>query len=349
MSQQIDIDTNNGPGKNTIASAPADIEAMEVLDRVTDPICIDVTNPVAPASTTTPSPADQRKSSCGGVSIALGGGVARGWAHIGVLRAFDEANIDISMIAGTSIGALVGGYYLSGKLDDLEEFARSITRTSMLRYIDFTLRGSGLISGDRLAKRMASDLDGINIETMTKPFVAVATDIHNGNEIWLHDGPLSNAIRCSYALPGVFRPVIGCGKLLVDGAIVNPVPVSTCRAYEPDVVIAVNLNSETFGRGTVIRASNSNPSEGKPASLGLTSVMMESFNIIQDRISRTRLAGDPPDFTIRPMLKDIGMTEFHRAAESIDIGYEEGLHRISELNRRGLLENGIKAASTEST
>ena len=335
------------------------------LDISDEPIRIDVP-PIAPISNDNVA---KRRSRCGGISLALGGGAARGWAHIGVLRAFDEAGIDISMIAGTSIGALVGGCYLSGHLDELEEFARSITRANMLRYMDFTFRGSGLISGERLANRMAHHIDNIKIEDMSCPFVAIATDIQTGNEIWLHDGPLSTAIRCSYALPGVFQPVENCGKLLVDGAIVNPVPVSACRAYEPDVVIAINLNNETFGKGTVIRTSSydiphsdfSNaeleakspwfqlPGTGsgkgktkrknkvKSASLGVTGVMMEAFNIIQDRIARTRLAGDPPDFTIRPRLKDIGMTEFHRAAEAIDMGYEEGLHRLAEMKRHDML------------
>ncbi|MCP4185898.1 MAG: hypothetical protein GY761_21765, partial [Hyphomicrobiales bacterium] len=297
-------------------SAQGGAEFQPDLDVADDPIRIDIP-PVSPA----PTPINRRQNyKCGGVGLALGGGAARGWAHIGVIRAFVEAGIDISMIAGTSIGALVGGCYLSGHLDELEEFARSITRTNMLRYMDFTLRGSGLISGERLANRMDEHIGDINIENLNKPFVAISADIKTGNEIWLHDGPLTRAIRCSYALPGVFQPVENGGKLLVDGAIVNPVPVSACRAYEPDVVIAVNLNSETFGKGTVIRASSNEASgnnlfdfadnsaqpeskseaedmkssswlsrlssdkskrESRSKNLGVTGVMMEAFNIIQ--------------------------------------------------------------------
>jgi len=362
----------SGQKPEQMISEQGKAEFLQDLDLPDDPIRIDIP-PVSQVST----PINRRQNyKCGGVGLALGGGAARGWAHIGVLRAFDEAGINISMIAGTSIGALVGGCYLSGHLDELEAFARSITRTNMLRYMDFTLRGSGLISGERLARRMAEHLSDISIENLDKPFVAIAADIKTGNEIWLHDGPLSKAIRCSYALPGVFQPVENGGKLLVDGAIVNPVPVSACRAYEPDVVIAVNLNSETFGKGTVIRASsydstgdnvfelgeNSAPTDlnsqtaelkssswlsrlgadkakrvNRSKSLGVTGVMMEAFNIIQDRIARTRLAGDPPDFTIRPRLKDMGLTEFHRADEAIDLGYEEGLHRLAELERHDML------------
>ncbi len=294
----------------------------------------------------------------GGVGLALGGGAARGWAHIGVLKAFDEAGVAISMIAGTSVGALAGGCYLAGKLAELEEFACSLTRTNMLRYMDFRLRGSGLISGERLASRMAEHMGGVTIEDLDRPFVAVSADIHSGHEIWLHDGPLIEAIRASYALPGVFQPVPHGGRLLVDGAIVNPVPVSVCRAYEPDVVIAVNLNSETFGKGTVIRKSHYSPPEAngqadegeqasswfgarrsqpKSSGLGVTGVMMEAFNIIQDRIARSRLAGDPPDFTIRPKLHDLGLTEFYKAEEAIALGYEEGLARLNELEKQNQL------------
>ena len=345
--------------KIEVTDTSADRDILRELENIDNPIILDQPTPTAAVT----PPTNQKRTKCGGISLALGGGVARGWAHIGVIRAFEEKGIEISMIAGTSIGALVGGYYLAGKLDDLEDFARSITRANMLRYLDLTIRGAGLISGDRLAKRMANDIGDVLIEKMDKPFVAVATEIQTGHEIWLHDGPLANAIRCSYALPGVFHPVHNCGKILVDGAIVNPVPVSACRAYEPDVVIAVNLNSEIFGKGTVIRASNYDAHDGveevesKPSSwlpiigkgksakkinssgLGITGVMMEAFNIIQDRIARTRLAGDPPDFTIRPRLKDMGLTEFHRADEAINSGYEEGIHRIAEMERHGMLES----------
>lgn len=305
--------------------------------------------------------------------MALGGGVAKGWAHIGVLRAFEEAKIPISMIAGTSIGALVGGCYLAGKLDPLEEFARSLRWTSVLRLMDFTLGGSGLISGMRLAARMAEHIDGITIESLPAPFVSICTDIRSGHEIWLHDGPLIAAMRASYALPGVFAPVEHNGRMLVDGALVNPVPVSACRAYEPDIVIAVNLNGEAFGRNTVIRSSHYDdhpaPQSGQtsawsaflnavdhlgagtgtnaghsrrsgrvPSKLGLSGVMIEAFTIIQDRIERARLAGDPPDFVIRPRLAKIGLSEFHRASESIQLGYDETNKRIGELADSGILE-----------
>lgn len=321
----------------------------------------------------------------GGIALALGGGAAKGWAHIGALRAFEEHKIPISMIAGTSIGALVGGAYLAGKLDDLEDFARSLTWASVLRYLDFSITGSGLISGMRLATYMDLHLAGRKIEDLPAPFVSVCTDIRTGHEIWLHDGPMIEALRASYALPGIFSPVAVGGRHLVDGALVNPVPVTACRAYEPDVVIAVDLNHENFGRSAVIRASHyessAEPSDAQPvgrngswfsflggtaspapapveghgdvapkvrnlrnpqvqpkARLGTMGVMIESFNIIQDRISRARLAGDPPDYTVRPKLASIGLADFHKADESIRLGYVETKLRIRELMDQGQFE-----------
>src|SRR5918995_1858713 len=190
-----------------------------------------------------------------GISLALGGGAARGWAHIGVLRALDEAGIGISMIAGTSIGALVGGCYLGGKLDQLEEFARSLTRRRIFGLLDINLGGSGLFGGMKLTSRMQEHMNGTRFEDLSKPFVCVATEVRTGHEIWLTEGSLITAMRASYALPGVFEPVSANGRILVDGALVNPVPVSVLRAYEQPLVVAVNLHYDLFGRAAVIKHS----------------------------------------------------------------------------------------------
>lgn len=277
------------------------------------------------------------------IALALGGGAARGWAHIGVLRALDEAGVKIGMIAGTSIGALVGGCYLAGKLDELEEFARSLTMRRIAGLLDLTIGGGGLFGGMRLTKRMQEHLVGLNIEDLEHPFIAVATELKTGHEVWVHKGDLITALRSSYALPGIFEPVRCNGRTLIDGALVNPVPVSVCRAYEQTLVVAVNLNYDIFGRSAVVKhaAGSASPSPevaGKvpadPSSrVGLPGVMVQAFNIIQDRISRSRLAGDPPDLTLHPRINHIGLSEFHRAAESIDRGYEEARSRIPELQR----------------
>ena len=204
-------------------------------------------------NTSTPVPGHGTGTPHRGIALALGGGVARGWSHIGILRALDEAEIPIRMIAGTSIGALVGGCYLAGKLDELEEFARSLTPRRIVGLLDISLRGSGLISGFKLAEKMEQHLGDIRIEGLTNRLVCVATEINTGHEIWLTQGPLIDAMRASYALPGIFEPVAIGDRLLVDGALVNPVPVSVCRAFEADAVVAVNLSSDVFGRGTVVR------------------------------------------------------------------------------------------------
>jgi NTE family protein len=282
-----------------------------------------------------------------GISLALGGGVARGWAHIGVLRALDEAGIEISMIAGTSIGALVGGCYLAGKLDELEEFARNLTKRRLFGLLDFSFGGSGLFGGMKLDARLREHLDGVRFEDLPKPFVCVAAEIRTGHEIWLSSGSLITAMRASYALPGVFEPVPTNGRILVDGALVNPVPVSVCRAYEQPLVVAVNLHYDLYGRAAVIKHSagelvvqqDATPAQAdmdaqiKHAKLGVVGVMVEAFNIIQDRIARARLAGDPPDLSLQPRLGHIGLIEFHRADEAIRIGYETTKAQIADLER----------------
>ncbi|MFN7025003.1 MAG: patatin-like phospholipase family protein [Pseudorhizobium sp.] len=274
------------------------------------------------------------------LSLALGGGAARGWAHIGVLRALDEAGIEVGMIAGTSIGALVGGCYLAGKLDELEAFARSITMRRLAGLLDLTIGGSGLLGGMRLTKRMQEHLEGISIEDLDRPFVAVATELHTGHEVWIGSGSLITALRASYALPGIFEPVTCNNRTLVDGALVNPVPSSVCRAYEQPLVVAVNLNYDIFGRSAVVKHSASvqplDVPQTKPRDhhhLGLPGVMVQAFNIIQERISRARLAGDPPDLALHPRLSDIGLSEFHRAGEAIDRGYQEAINQIAALRR----------------
>jgi NTE family protein len=295
-----------------------------------------------------PTPVEPERPRENGIALALGGGAARGWAHIGVLRALDEARIPIDMIAGTSIGALVGGCYLAGKLDELEEFARGLTKRRIFGLLDFHLGGSGLFSGIKLTAKLREHMNGLTFADLPKPFVCVAAEIRTGHEIWLSSGSLITAMRASYALPGVFEPVTANKRVLVDGALVNPVPVSVCRAYEQPLVVAVNLHYDLFGRAAVIRHSAGDllvekdapqPTRTeaqireREAKLGITGVMVEAFNIIQDRISRARLAGDPPDMSLQPKLGHIGLTEFHRADEAIRLGYEATVANINELKR----------------
>lgn len=282
-----------------------------------------------------------------GIALALGGGVAKGWAHIGVLRALDEHKIPIKMIAGTSIGALVGGCYLAGKLDALEEFARGLTKQRIFGLLDFQLGGNGLLGGLKLDQKLKAHLENVTFADLSKPFVCVASEMKTGHEIWLTSGSLSKAMRASFALPGVFEPVQCNNRLLADGALVNPVPVSVCRAYEQMSVVAVNMHYDHFGRAAVVR-HDAGPTEKDLLSSGVSAItqplprsqrlgiagsMVEAFNIIQDRISRAKLAGDPPDLTIYPRIGTIGLTEFHRAGELITIGYEATISKLDEIER----------------
>lgn len=297
-------------------------------------VTLDPADPITPA--VNPEPKKPRTR----IALALGGGAARGWAHIGVLRALDEAGIEVSMIAGTSIGALVGGCYLAGKLDELENFARSLTMRRIAGLLDFTIGGGGLFGGMRLTKRMQEHLQGLSIEDLDRPFVAVASEVNTGHEVWITSGSLITALRASYALPGIFEPIRCNNRVLIDGALVNPVPVSVCRSHEEPLVVAVNLHYDLYGRSAVVKHSASVQTQDETPRkksddhhLGLTGVMVQAFNIIQDRISRARLAGDPPDLALQPRLNDIGLSEFHRAGEAIERGYEEARAKLTELKR----------------
>jgi len=180
------------------------------------------------------------------IGIALGSGVARGWAHIGVLRVLGNAGIVPDIVSGTSIGAVVGGCHVANQLEPLEEFARSLTRRRLISVIDFRFRSSGLIGDSKLEAILYKYLGGQQLENMERTFIAVATELSTGHEVWMHEGSLVQAIRASYALPGVLAPVPIDNRWLIDGALVNPVPVSVVRALGARVVIAVNLNTDPF-------------------------------------------------------------------------------------------------------
>jgi NTE family protein len=279
------------------------------------------------------------------IVLALGGGVARGWAHIGVVRELVKAGLQPDVVCGTSIGALVGGLYLAGKLDALELWARSLTQRRVLSLLDFTFGGSGLFAGNRLAALLEEQIGGICIETLDRPFVAVATELETGREVWLRDGSLIHALRASYALPGVFAPVKQDGRWLVDGALVNPCPTSVARAFGGQVVIAVSLHSDLIGSPADQPAPATQPLipenneastlsrwlrpdrlilqrifADRPDGPALSSVMVGALNILLDRVTRARLAGDPADVLIAPRIAQIGLVEFHRAAETIELG-----------------------------
>lgn len=334
------------------------------------------------------------------IGIALGAGVARGWTHIGVLKALTRAGIEPDIVAGTSIGALVGGCLVAGKLGPLEDFARSLTRRRMLSLLDLRFRSSGLIGDSKLTELMREQLADLRIEDLERTFVGVATELTTGHELWLHKGDLTQAIRASYALPGVFAPVAVDGRWLIDGALVNPVPVSVARALGARVVIAVNLNNDPFDPSIHRRAqaarfpsyvdavppplpddelfrelqermmedaeSDESPSQvssdpvpvadrfreklkalrwkrspeqelmrrvigGRKRGPGIASVMLASLNIVQDRLGRMRMAGDPPDVMIAPKVGHLSLLDFDHADELIQLGEEAAEEAIPKI------------------
>jgi NTE family protein len=317
-----------------------------------------------------------RKPAKAKIGIALGGGAARGWAHIGVLKALRAAGIEPDIVAGTSIGAVVGGCFVADRLDLLEQFARGLTRRKVLGFLDINLAGTGLISGQRLCDLLGRHLGEFHIESLSRPYTAVATEIGSGHEVWLSRGNLVDAMRASYALPGIFRPVRINGRWLFDGALVNPIPVSVCRAMGARYVIAVNLNSDMCTRGTVLpdiaaleaprpqpadeqavkgrngravkallrrqlfgavssprrAAAVSDPdADDVEPTPGISRAVVDALNIVQDRIARSRLAGDPPDVVINPRLGPIGSFDFHRADELIAKGQAAAEREIEDL------------------
>jgi NTE family protein len=293
------------------------------------------------------------------IGIALGGGAARGWAHIGVLKSLIAAGLEPDIVAGTSIGAVAGACFVTGRLNALEDFACGLTRRRIFGFLDFNFAGSGLITGQRLSTRLEQHLQQFNIEQLERRFVAVATELGTGHEVWLNKGSLVNALKASFALPGIFRPVQINGRWLIDGALVNPIPVSVCRALGARIVIAVNLSNDVFSKGAVIHdqepyvtpaaAPQSDGQEllgsngraavhllhrqifGRSDAPGMSAVMMDAINITQDRIARSRLAGDPPDILIAPKTGSIGLFDFHRGQEAIELGARATEKLIDEI------------------
>ncbi len=279
------------------------------------------------------------------IGFALGAGSARGWAHIGVLRALTEAGIKPDLIAGCSVGALVGAAFAAGSLDQLEAWALSLDWKRMLKLMDFGLRG-GLIKGKRVREVFREQFVEREFSELGVPFAAVATDLHSGQEVWLREGKVSAAIGASIAVPGLFQPVAHEGRYLVDGSVVNPIPVSLCRAMGADIVLAVDLGSDLVGRYArdddraptqtaprgfmsrflprYNRDNRASEPQAEPESMppSLLETLMGSINIMQLRIARSRLAGEPPDALLAPRLGHLGLLDYHRADFAIAEGRE---------------------------
>jgi NTE family protein len=282
------------------------------------------------------------------------------------------------MICGTSMGALVGGFYLAGQMDALTDLVRTLTRFRMVRLLDFMVPDNGIIGGKRMFRELEKIAGDRRIEDLPTRFAAVASELHTGHEIWLTEGHMLDAIRASVSIPGIFKPIKVDGRWLIDGALVNPVPVSVCRSMGARVVIAVTLTGDTMSGIADTDERNPDADTGEapytgeerrnctPERLGsamrqllaveqeepnFLGTMAASFTILLDRITRSRLAGDPPDVSITPRMGHIGLLDFHRAEDAIEEGAKavdrivpELMEVIGMLARRDSPDSGLDQA-----
>ncbi|MDX2028006.1 MAG: patatin-like phospholipase family protein [Alphaproteobacteria bacterium] len=293
------------------------------------------------------------------IGLALSSGMARGWAHIGVIRALKRLGFEFDVVAGCSVGALAGGCYLADRLDALETWALSLNKRKIVSYLDMRMRSGGLIGGEKLVVEMRNHIGRVDIESFPIPYAAMTTDLVTGHEIWIQKGDLVEAMRASFSLPGIFPPVQMQGRWLADGALVCPLPVAACRALGADMVIAVNLNADIIGKSRrpgatvptaagfdLIKLLEETDNQEKISLMSsltrrvfrreydgpsIFGVLTSSLNIMQDRITRSRLAGDPPDVHIAPRLGHIGLLEFDRTEEAIHEGEAAVMRKRPEL------------------
>ncbi len=281
------------------------------------------------------------------IGLALGSGSARGWSHIGVINALAEQGITPDIVCGTSIGALVGASQVSNNLKKLEQWACSLTKFETAKFAEINTSLNGFVNKERLHTFLNQFVaeDQVTIEGLRNQYASVATDLESGREVWFTQGPIVEAVWASIALPGLFPAIRHNDKWLVDGGLVNPVPISVCRALGADIVIAVNLNGDIVGKH--LNKSKDAIEHNDSVAQNFTDVVMEytssffsttqdddqeppslfdaiagAVNITQDRITRSRMAGDPPDILLTPKLSHIGLLEFYRAQESIKEGEE---------------------------
>jgi NTE family protein len=309
------------------------------------------------------------------IALVLGSGAARGWAHIGVIHELAAMGIRPDIVVGSSVGAVVGGAYASGNLDAFEEWIAELRRVDIIRLLDARMTGGGFLQGNSLMTAIEKRIGDPRIEDLDIPYACVATELGTGREIWLREGSLLDACRASIALPGMFAPARHHdGRLLMDGGLVDPVPVTLARVLGGEIVIAVNLNGDLIGRHFFVQGYSDEISDEESerelaeieekdsmiarwaakmkagfgvrldsyiSSLrrkespdpGLFDVIAGAVDIMQDRITRSRMAGEPPDIQIKPRLSHIGLMEFDRSSESIPEGREAVRRQRSEIEK----------------
>ena len=297
------------------------------------------------------------------ISLVLGSGGARGYAHIGVIRALIENGYDIKGVAGCSMGALVGGFYAAGKLDDLEEWARSLSYLQVLKLVDISLLSDGAIRGDKVFKKVAEMLGDIHIEDLNIPYTAVATDLTNQKEVWFSSGPIERAIRASCAIPSLILPVISENRLLVDGGVLNPLPIAASVSVHADAIFAVDLGAEVPMPGGPVamtvqeaevhdeqrhnwfthlkekafslfdKEDGEQTEEALDANLGKLGIMYQMFETMQASLTQYKVAGYKPDLLIRVPKDSARIYEFYRAEEQIELGYKIAVRAIEGFER----------------
>lgn len=247
------------------------------------------------------------------LGLALGSGGARGFAHIGVLMALRELGIKPDIVAGVSSGAIMGAFYATKTLDGCYSWAQGLDRKAAFKLMDFHLiPKGGFVKGERFVNFLESRMGAVKIEDLEKKFVAVATDLVTGEEVWIQDGSLAKAVRASMAFPGLLPSLYHQDRWLVDGGLVNPVPITPCRELGADHVIAVNLNENLVGRRLKDVTKDEVP--------GVIDVVMSSINIMQDYVTCTRIAEDTPDVCIAPKIDHVGLLDFQHVHDVIDAG-----------------------------
>ncbi|WP_223789130.1 patatin-like phospholipase family protein [Marinicella meishanensis] len=297
------------------------------------------------------------------IGLALGSGSARGMSHIGVIKALHALGIEPDVVAGCSVGALVGASYATDNLEKLEDWALSMNESKIRQFLSFNINASGFVNAVKLQKLFEHTigLESLTFKDMQKPFGAVATDLSSGKEVWLREGSVHDALWSSMAFPGLFPSVLLDQRWLVDGGLVNPVPVTLCRALGADKVIAVNLNADIINSYEVIeedeapehpanaiQADDDDPSLWEKTKSGFKKafkmisadgstvkepksldVISNSIHIMSSHLTRSRLAGEPPDVLLQPRLSDVGLLHLHKSKACIEEG-QACVERLAE-------------------
>ncbi|MBU1017714.1 patatin-like phospholipase family protein [Patescibacteria group bacterium] len=272
------------------------------------------------------------------VGLALGGGGARGCAHIGVIKALTEAGIPIDCIAGTSIGSFIGGIYVAGDIDELERYFLKIKWKDVVKHFDPVIPKKGFFEGGKICQLIDKLLKHKSFQKNRIPFRAVATDLFSGKEEILKNGSLTQAIRASVAIPGIFTPVKRGSTYLIDGGVVNPVPVNVVRNMGADIVIAVDLN-HNFIKEKMATKRSYGKDKGRiykwlaPTHPNIIDVIESSIYMMQDKLTEKNLLIHKPDFLIRPSLRSASIFDFHKAKGLIEEGYKKTRLQIPKIKK----------------